>query len=88
MQQQLRPISVPCQLLVRLLEDMVREHLASSTWLRLEYDNGLPSLQSLDAVPHRPCPVCALSSLGDAGLGQLSALVTGIARDQSTRASE
>lgn len=73
---------------VRLLEDMVREQLAASAWLRLEYDNGVPSLQNVEAVPRRPCRVCALAGAGDAGLSQLSALVAGIIEDQQSAASE
>ena len=60
----------------RLLEDFIGSRVANSTWLHLDYsDEGIPTIEHRQPPAASACPLCALCGSGDAGLGQLSAVV-------------
>lgn len=61
---------------LRLMEDFLAGRVGESTWLSLDYSNGMPRFRQNAPVPlSQPCPVCALTAAGDAGLSQTQELL-------------
>ncbi len=53
-------------LALRLWEDLVAERRRESTWLRLTFEGGRPSLQEMPRRPEPNCPLCRYLGGGDA----------------------
>ena len=66
---------VAAHLGIGMIEDLATERLQQSQWLRLRYQDSVPTIEPLTADPDPDCPVCALTATGDAVLPQLSTVM-------------
>jgi len=72
---------------VRMLEDFLGGRIASSSWIRVEFDiAGVPTVEHRrPSVAPGSCPLCELAGSGDTGLALAVRLAGSLAAGKTAR---